>query len=149
MQNNYPNEGMSVIVKTITRFTVWLIFLYGLYIVIHGHLSPGGGFAGGVIVALSYVHLTLAYGKNFVLDRVNKFVMNSLESIAAILFVLTGIVGLWITGRFLANFLGIGTLYTLLSAGYIPILNIFICVKVGMGLYLVFYYLASFKPQEG
>jgi multisubunit Na+/H+ antiporter MnhB subunit len=149
MQNNFPNEGMSVIVKTITRFTVWLIFLYGLYIVIHGHLSPGGGFAGGVIVALSYVHLTLAYGKNFVLARVDKFAMSSLESIAAILFVLTGIIGLYVIGNFLANFMGIGKLYTLISAGYIPMLNIFICVKVGMGLYLVFYYLASFKPQEG
>ena len=48
-------KGMTIIVKTITRFTVWLIFLYGLYIIIHGHLSPGGGFAGGVIISLSFL----------------------------------------------------------------------------------------------
>jgi len=54
-------QGMSVIVKTITRLTVGLILLYGIYILSHGHLSPGGGFAGGVIVALSFVHLMLAY----------------------------------------------------------------------------------------
>ena len=41
-------DGMSVIVKTVTRLTVGLIFLYGIYIVLHGHLTPGGGFAGGV-----------------------------------------------------------------------------------------------------
>jgi len=42
-------KGMSLIVKTITRLTVGLILLYGIYIVLHGHVSPGGGFAGGVI----------------------------------------------------------------------------------------------------
>jgi len=147
MQNNYPNEGMSVIVKTITRFTVWLIFLYGLYIVAHGHLSPGGGFAGGVIVALSYVHLTLAYGKNFVMERTNRSIMHTLEALGGLLYVLIGIVGLYVVGSFLANFLGVGKLYYLQSAGYIPILNIIICIKVGMGLYLVFFYLASYKAR--
>ena len=149
MQNNYPKEGMSVIVKTITRFTVWLILLFGIYLVAHGHLSPGGGFAGGVVVALSYVHLTLAYGKNFVMDRINRSVMHSLEALAALIFVLIGILGLYFIGNFLANFLGIGNLYYLESAGYIPILNIIICIKVGMGLYLVFFYLASFKAKKG
>ncbi len=38
--------GMTLIVKTITRLTVGLILLFGIYIVLHGHLSPGGGFAG-------------------------------------------------------------------------------------------------------
>lgn len=149
MQNNYPNEGMSVIVKTITRFTVWLIFLYGLYIVAHGHLSPGGGFAGGVIVALSYVHLTLAYGKNFVMERTNRSIMHTLEALGGLLYVLIGIVGLYVVGSFLANFLGVGKLYYLESAGYIPILNIVICIKVGMGLYLVFFYLASYRIKKG
>ena len=142
-------KGMTIIVKTISSWVKMLIFIFGIYIILFGHLTPGGGFAGGVIIALSYVHLTLAYGKNFVLERVDKFAMSSLEAIAAILFVLTGIIGLYVIGNFLANFMGIGKLYTLISAGYIPMLNIFICVKVGMGLYLVFYYLASFKPQEG
>jgi len=149
MRNNYPNEGMSVIVKTITRFTVWLILFYGLYIVIHGHLSPGGGFAGGVIVALSYVHLTLAYGKNFVMERTNRSIMHTLEALGGLLYVLIGIVGLYLAGSFLANFLGVGKLYYLQSAGYIPILNIIICIKVGMGLYLVFFYLASYKAKKG
>jgi multicomponent Na+:H+ antiporter subunit B len=147
MENKYPNEGMSLIVKTITRFTVWLILLYGLYIMAHGHLSPGGGFAGGVIVALSFIHLTLAYGRNFVSDMVNLSVMHSLESLAALLFILVGVLGLILAGHFLANFMGVGKLYSLESAGYIPILNIVICIKVGMGLYLVFYYLASYQTR--
>lgn len=149
MHNKYPNEGMSLIVKTITRFTVWLIFLYGLYIFIHGHLSPGGGFAGGVIMALSYVHLTLAYGKNYVDEKVRLASMHNLEALSAVLFVLIGIIGLYTAGHFLQNFMGVGKLYHIISAGYIPVLNLVIFVKVGMGLYLVFYYLASYQRKEG
>ena len=61
------DAGMSLIVKVITRLTVGLILLYGIYIVLHGHISPGGGFAGGVIIALSFVNLMLAYGKDVAL----------------------------------------------------------------------------------
>ena len=41
-------SGMTVIVKTITRWVKVFIFLFGAYIIVTGHLSPGGGFAGGV-----------------------------------------------------------------------------------------------------
>jgi len=39
------NEGMSLIVRTIARWVVGFIFLYGIYTLVYGHLSPGGGFA--------------------------------------------------------------------------------------------------------
>jgi len=61
--NKTNEKGMSLIVKTITRLTVGIMLLYGIYIISHGHLTPGGGFAGGVIIALSFVNLMLAYGK--------------------------------------------------------------------------------------
>lgn len=47
------DKGMTLIVKTVTRLTLGFILLYGIYISLNGHISPGGGFAGGVIVALS------------------------------------------------------------------------------------------------
>ena len=50
-------KGMTVIVKTIASWVKVLIFLFGIYIIIFGHLTPGGGFAGGVILASSYVLL--------------------------------------------------------------------------------------------
>jgi hypothetical protein len=64
-------NGMTVIVKTVTRWLKVFIFLYGIYIIITGHLAPGGGFAGGVIIACSYMLLTLAYGKEFTLKRLS------------------------------------------------------------------------------
>ena len=138
-------KGMTIIVKTITRFTVWLIFLYGLYIIIHGHLTPGGGFAGGVIISLSFVHLTLAYGKDFFLERHKISTLHNIEAGGALAFVIIGILGIAWTGSFLANFISTGKLFTLKSAGVIPLLNIAIGAKAGTALYLVFYYLVTHR----
>ncbi len=55
---NNSKSGMSLIVKTVTGLVVCFIMLFGIYIILHGHLSPGGGFAGGVMVALSFVLLS-------------------------------------------------------------------------------------------
>ena len=138
-------QGMSIIVKTITRFTVWLIFLYGLYIIVHGHLTPGGGFAGGVIIALSFVHLTLAYGKDFFVKRHKISTLHNYEAGGALAFVIIGIIGIIWVGSFLANFISTGQPFTLKSAGVIPLLNIAIGAKAGTALYLVFYYLVTHR----
>ena len=55
-------EGMSTIVKKVSQLLAGLIFMYGIYIILHGHLTPGGGFAGGAIVAGSFILLILAFG---------------------------------------------------------------------------------------
>ena len=67
--NVYPEKGMSLIVKTVTKLTLGFILLYGIYVALTGHLSPGGGFAGGVIVALSFIHVMLAFGKEAALKK--------------------------------------------------------------------------------
>ena len=70
MKTNEP--GMTMIVKTITRLTVGLILIYGIFVVLKGHNSPGGGFAGGVIITLSFIHLMLAFGKDAVLKKLSQ-----------------------------------------------------------------------------
>jgi len=62
-------SGMTVIVKTVSSWVKVLIFLFGIYIILFGHLTPGGGFAGGVILASSYVLLMLAFDKSFSASR--------------------------------------------------------------------------------
>ena len=58
-------KGMTVIVKKTTQLIAGMVFLYGIYVIIHGHLTPGGGFAGGVILAGSFILLILAFGSDF------------------------------------------------------------------------------------
>jgi multicomponent Na+:H+ antiporter subunit B len=140
---------MTVIVKTITRFTVWVIILYGIYIILHGHLTPGGGFAGGVIIALAFLNIMLAYGRDFTSDWLKINLLHDLEATSAILFLIIGILGVAISGSFLANFLSKGKLFRLVSAGTIPILNIVIGIKVCVGLFVVVWSLALFHITKG
>jgi len=141
------DEGMTLIVKVITRLTVGFILLFGIYIVLHGHLSPGGGFAGGVIVALSFIHLILAYGGKFAFKKLNQIKASFLENIGAIMFLTIALLGI-IGGFFFLNFLNKGEPFHLASAGIIPFCNIAICFKVGAGLFLIFIALTLFKIGE-
>jgi multicomponent Na+:H+ antiporter subunit B len=137
--------GMTLIVKTITRLTVGLILLYGIYIVLHGHISPGGGFAGGVIIALSFIHLMLAFGRDTALKKLSQTTASVLESLGALMFLSIAVLGFF-GGYFFFNFfLHKGNPFELFSAGIIPLCNIAISLKVGVGLFAIFTVLVFFK----
>lgn len=147
MNNN--DTGMTLIVKTITRISVWIIILYGIYIVLHGHLTPGGGFGGGVIIALALLNVLLAYGRDFTADWLNLKFLHGLEAASVSLFLIMGILGILIGGAFLANFISHGQLFHLVSAGTIPVLNIVIGIKVALSLFLVVWVLSALEIEEG
>ncbi|MFH1508456.1 MAG: MnhB domain-containing protein [Candidatus Omnitrophota bacterium] len=137
--------GMTLIVKTITRLTVGLILLYGIYIVLHGHISPGGGFAGGVIIALSFIHLMLAFGREMTLKKLSQATASILESLGALIFLTIALLG-FLGGHFFLNFfLRKGEPFALFSAGIIPLCNIAISLKVGAGLFAIFAALVLFR----
>lgn len=142
------DTGMTIIVKTITRFTVWLIMLYGIFLTAHGHLSPGGGFVGGLVIALSFIHLTLAYGRKAPIKIPSKGLLHTLESTGALIFLGVGTLAIVLGYPFLTNFLGKGKLFELFSSGTIPILNFAIALKVGMGVFLVFVIFIIFNRTD-
>ncbi len=85
-------KGMSVIVKKTTQLIAGMIFLYGIYVIIHGHLTPGGGFAGGVIIAGSFILVTLAFGGDFlklIREEMGTTIVESLATIFVILIAAT------------------------------------------------------------
>lgn len=137
-------KGMSLIVKTITRLTVGTIFLYGVYIITHGHVSPGGGFAGGVIIALAFIHLILAYGKETAFKKLSQSAASVFESTGAMMFLIIALLG-FAGGYFFLNFLPKGEPFRLFSAGIIPLYNIAISLKVGAGIFAIFVALILLK----
>lgn len=141
-------KGMTVIVKTIASWVKVLIFLFGIYIVIFGHLTPGGGFAGGVILACSYVLLMLAYGRKFAEENLSLPVASKLDCVGAFLFALIAILGFVFGGVFFVNFLvRYSQPLRLISAGTIPLSNIAIGLKVGASLFLIILTLSIFRPD--
>jgi len=120
-------EGASLIVFTGCRFIFPLILLFGAYIFVHGHLTPGGGFQGGAIVASGFLLVYLGCR-----DREpSRRRLNALESLSGLAFVVIGLIGLAAGGSFLLDFLPKGSLYALFSAGIIPLVYVFIGFKVG------------------
>lgn len=129
--------GMTLIVKTVARIMIAMILLYGFYIVLYGHLTPGGGFAGGVILAIAYTLMMLAFSRHIALAKLNDFWASMFDNLGMLAFVILGYIGLNV-GIFLYNFLGKGTPFSIVSAGFIPLANISIGIKVGACLYAVF-----------
>ncbi|MBN1362368.1 MAG: hypothetical protein JW993_17365 [Sedimentisphaerales bacterium] len=142
-------KGMTVIVKTVSSWVKVLIFLFGIYIILFGHLTPGGGFAGGVILASSYVLLMLAFGRRFVEENLPSSVASKLDCLGAFLFAMVAILGLVFGGTLFVNFLYQeylpGTPFELVSAGTIPLSNLAIGLKVGASLFLVIFALTVFR----
>ena len=144
-------KGMTVIVKTISSWVKMLIFLFGIYIIIFGHLTPGGGFAGGVILASSYVLLMLAFGREEAEANLSLPLASKLDCVGALLFALIAILGLVYGGSFFVNFLFQkylpGETLNLISAGTIPLSNIAIGLKVFASLFLVILVLSVFRLE--
>ncbi len=131
-------KGMTVIVKTISSWVKVLIVLFGIYIILFGHLTPGGGFAGGVILASSYVLLMLAFGRELVQKNLPLKLSSKLDCIGAFAFGMIAILGFVFGGAFFVNFFSqYGEHFKLISAGTIPLSNIAIGLKVGASLFLV------------
>ena len=144
-------KGMTVIVKTISVWVKMIIFLFGIYIILFGHLTPGGGFAGGVILAASYVLLMLAFGREFVKKSLPMGLASKLDCVGALMFILIAILGLVFSGTFFVNFLYQkylpGEALNLVSAGTIPLSNIAIGLKVGASLFLIIFVLSTFRSE--
>lgn len=102
--------------------------LLGVYIFTHGHLSPGGGFQGGVVIASGFLLLILSD-----LDfKIGHLILNLVEAVSGLTYVLLGLLGLILTLGFLnPSLLPLGKYGTLFSAGAIPLIYSIIGFKVG------------------
>ena len=121
-------EKASLILTTGCRFLFPLILLFGSYIFIHGHLTPGGGFQGGAVIASAFLLIYLGCRGN----RINEVGSTVVESLGGSVFVVLGLIGLAVGGHYyLSNFLPKGEYNTLFSAGIIPLIYIAIGLKVG------------------
>jgi multicomponent Na+:H+ antiporter subunit B len=118
----------SELVGTAIHFLLPLIFVLGIYIFINGHLTPGGGFQGGAVLASGIMLLLLADPNT----RLDHRIIEWLESSSGFGYVVVGVLGLAFAGGFLDNrFLDLGTFGELFSAGAMPIIYILIGLKVG------------------
>ncbi len=132
----------SEIVQTGAGILVPLICIFAGYIIMNGHLSAGGGFQGGAVIASGVLLTLLAFPQY----RPNVEFLSIAESIAGTLFVLAGIAGLMVAGGFLDNrILPLGEFGAFFSSGAIPLLSVCLGIKVGCELSVI---LERFRAQK-
>jgi multicomponent Na+:H+ antiporter subunit B len=123
--------------RALARTLAPIVVLIGLYVVSHGHLTPGGGFQGGVVLA-SAVVLLYAGGRYAVARTVSPVpLLEAGEAAGAAGFALVGVGGLVFTVAFFQNFIGLGSEGNLLSGGTIPVSNLAVGVEVAGAFSLV------------
>ena len=124
-------------VRVASLFLIAPTVALGMYIVIHGHLTPGGGFQGGVVLAAAPLLVYLA-GRYLVFRSISPFALLDFgEGLGAGGFVAIGLAGLIAGAAFLQNVVPLGPVGTVYSAGTIPLINLAVGLEVGAGFLLM------------
>ena len=105
-----------------------LLLVVGMYIITHGHLTPGGGFQGGVVLAVAFSMLVIVRPRR---ASINHGMVSIIESFAGVSFIVIGVVALFKGQSFLQPLLGHGEFASLWSAGTLPLLYLAVGLKVG------------------
>ena len=146
---------MTKIVRTTADVFYPFCLAFGLYVVIHGHLTPGGGFQGGAVMATGSALLLVAHSYEDITGRLRKTALKICEAVGLMLFLLAGLSGLFQGRPFMANWLAFsGKLFSnpvpfgpnpgdLNTAGLLPLLNIGVGIEVLGGLTIIILYMLS------
>ncbi len=89
------------ILRVVARFIIPYILLVGLYVQFHGEYMPGGGFQAGIVFAAGWILYVLIYGLERGLEVIPLKVMYGLCAGGALIYALTGLVGVLLGGKYL------------------------------------------------
>jgi multicomponent Na+:H+ antiporter subunit B len=137
-----PDSG--AVLQTGAHLLFPLLLLVGFYIIFHGHLTPGGGFQGGVILAAAFFLPLLARPRT----SISHSGLALVEGLAGAGFILIGLAALFQGKEFLQPLLDTGTLGMLVSGGTLPLLYLAVGLKVGAELAGLLAHIADAEVDE-
>lgn len=129
-----PSSALKLAGVVVMGFT----FLIGVYIILSVHVTPGGGFQSGVLLASGLLAAYIASEYGVYARLAPEAVLERVESVAAGLYVAVGFAGLLVAGSFLANFVPLGSMGGLYGGGTIWVLNLIVGFEVTAGCILIF-----------
>ena len=146
-----PAQPPSDAVVLMARLIGPALMVFGLYMVLHATVTPGGGFQGGVIVASGTLLLWLAEGYRGWRSIMRSKWLDAVEGGGALVFALCGIAPLAAGGRFMANMLPFGKFRDMLSGGLMQVENAGVALAVAGGFCLLFleFLEETRAPKEG
>lgn len=131
------------LLKSVSGYLIPFINMYGAYVVLHGHLSPGGGFSGGIIIALGFILLAVAFETEKGLEPVPFDIMT-------MLYIGMAFVGLLKGGSMAFDIaLPLGVPGTLFSSGWIFVITLGVGIVVAATIITLFYCLMEETERKG
>lgn len=136
------------IFKRIAALIVPFIFIYGFYVILHGPVSAGGSFAGGIVLGLAILVFSTIYGVDKGREKIPEKVLVWMESFGTLFYILIGMIGIINGTPFLANKLGgvnVGKPGMLYSGGIIAFLGLGVGLRVASTIVTLFF---TMKGEE-
>jgi len=143
-------EITSIVIRTVSRIIIPFIQIFGLYTIIHGEASPGGGFQGGVILGTSIILLTIVFGLEEAKRRIPRGLILVFMSLGLLIYSGIGLLDMLFGGKYLEY----TRLPLPLSEHEISALSI-LCVEIGIGItvmsviILLFFYSVRDEDAHG
>jgi len=133
-------SGMTIIVKNVVRFISAAIMLFAAYLMVHGETIPGGGYAGGIILASAFILMMLAFGKKVMANKLAVNAVLACEAAAALVFLVLVAAGMFY-GNPLFDLFPSGER----SIGLINLADIVLGAAVALAIYAAFLVLVDHK----
>jgi multicomponent Na+:H+ antiporter subunit B len=130
------------IFKRIATLIVPFICIFGFYVILHGSISAGGSFAGGIILGLSVIVFATVYGVKKGQEKVPEKVLVWIEGYGTLWYVMMGMIGIIKGVPFLANKLAgvnLGEPGSLASGGIILLLGLGVGTRVASTMITIFF----------
>jgi len=131
----------DTILNEVATRVVPMICAFGMYIIFNGHLSPGGGFAGGTVIGVAMILFSLVFGLRALFAMVPEQLLILMISLGPAWYALTGFVGLIRGANFLANGnagIGLGSPGAMASSGIIPVITLGVGISVAITVTVLF-----------
>jgi multicomponent Na+:H+ antiporter subunit B len=125
--------------RVLTLGLVGPLVVFGLYIVAHGQLTPGGGFQGGVVLATAPLLVYLAGDLKKFKQITSHTLVEVGEALGAVGYLAIGLAGLILGGAYLRNVAALGTTGTITSGGTIALIDLATGLEVAAGFVLLLY----------
>ncbi len=132
------NPGGDRILRTMAQFMVPIIFLFGLYVLVNGHLSPGGGFSGGAIIGAGLILYSASFGFTATARFFNERIYDIVKVGSLVIYSLLIIYYLFTGANGIASVVPLGKAGAILSSGLILPINILVGFEVACTMYAFF-----------
>ncbi len=129
----------DIILNVVGKNLIPFIQIFGIYVIFHGHLSPGGGFAGGTIIGVSFILYRIIFGKEFVQNKLRFSLLIRFLTIGVFVYgVVKGYI--FISGGSELHWPAppLGTPGKIISGGFLLPLNIIVGTVVSVTMYFFY-----------